>query len=131
MKHLPRDWWLEQGIDGWEVYNGFGFVDTEALDFIETNKARRVMYASAGTDVHDPAKHKRAYTEILTEDRSEAGVIAALKEGKTRVHYVSEGTYPEKGQLHHNPEKQAFLRKWLWLDWLGIALLTGKNTKRI
>ncbi len=131
LKHLPRGWWMEQGIDGWEVYNGFGFVDTEALDFIEDNKARRVMYASAGTDVHDPAKHKRAYTEILTDDRSIPGIITALKTGKTRIHLVSEGPRPEKGMLRLNPKKQAFIRKWLWLDWVGIALLTGKNTKLI
>jgi predicted metal-dependent phosphoesterase TrpH len=124
LKSLPREWWMANGIDGWEVYNGFGFVDEEAIEFIEKHKARRVMFASAGTDVHDPAKHYRVYTEMLTSDRSVQGVIDALKAGKTRVHSTIQveapDARPEKGKIVLNPERRAYIRRWAWLDWIGL-----------
>nr|MDO8115752.1 hypothetical protein [Candidatus Sigynarchaeota archaeon] len=129
-RHLPREWWLAQGIDGWEVYNGFGFVDEKALEFIKQHEGERVMFAGAGTDVHDPAKHHRAYTEVLTEDRSVEGVIAALKAGKTRVFHVmgteQDNDRPERGKLVQDRTRREYIRKWFLLDWVGIALMVGK-----
>ncbi|MEX2682228.1 MAG: CehA/McbA family metallohydrolase [Candidatus Sigynarchaeota archaeon] len=135
LKHLPRAWWLAQGIDGWEVYNGFGFIDEGALDFIKQHKGDRVMFASAGTDVHDPAKHHRVYTEVLTEDRSVEGVIAALKAGRTRVFHVmgteQDNERPERGKLVRDPARQHYIRKWILLDWIGIGLLEGKYRRAL
>lgn len=135
LKALPRSWWLARGIDGWEVHNGFGFHDEAALAFIEASKATRVMFAGAGTDVHDPAKHWRVYTEVLTSDRTAAGVVQALREGKTRVHFDKSWernvTRPEKGSLQLNPAKLAYLRRWVLLGWAGVALLTGKGSRRV
>ncbi|MHA1684408.1 MAG: PHP domain-containing protein [Promethearchaeota archaeon] len=135
LKKFPRQWWLQQGIDGWEIYNGFGFIDEEAIDFIEANKNKRVMYASAGTDVHDPAKHKRMYTEVITDDRTVEGVLHALKEGRTRVYYdvevERERRAPEKGKLKVSHEKEAFVKKWMWIYWAGNILITGKHTRSL
>jgi hypothetical protein len=135
LKSLPRNWWLAQGLDGWEVYNGFGFADEGALDFIKQNEGKRVMFASAGTDVHDPAKHHRVYTDVLTTDRTLNGVMEALKSGKTRVYQVmntnQDADRPERGKLVLDPARQAYIKKWAWLDWIGIGLLQGKNTRSI
>lgn len=132
-KKYPRDWWMEQDIDGWEVYNGFGFFDEDALNFIENHGDIKIMYASAGTDVHDPAKHLRCYTEILTTDRTEEGVLAALKAGKTKVHLhvdqERERVPPERGKIHVSPERQEFIRKWIWIYWVGDALIMGNRRK--
>ncbi len=130
LKHLSREWWFKQGIDGWEVYNGFGFIDEEALGFIKQHVGGRVMFAGAGSDVHDPAKHHRVYTEVFTTDRSVEGVIATLKAGRTRVISVM-GTEqdldrPERGKLVHDMARQEYIRRWLLLDWIGIALMFGK-----
>ncbi len=131
LKFLPRDWWLAQGIDGWEVYNGFGFVDEEALGFIKRHEGERVMFAGAGTDVHDPAKHHRMYTEVLTQDRSANGVIEALKAGKTRAISTAKTEQaqdrPESGKIVIDQERLEYIRKWTWLDWIGIALQQGKH----
>ncbi len=131
LKFLPREWWLAQGIDGWEVYNGFGFVDEEALGFIKKHRGERVMFAGAGTDVHDPAKHYRMYTEVLTQDRSVNGVIDALKAGKTRVINTAKTAQAqdrlERGKLVLDPERLAYIKRWAWLDWIGIAIMQGKN----
>jgi predicted metal-dependent phosphoesterase TrpH len=131
LKALPRSWWLAQGLDGWEVYNGFGFDDEEALGFIKQHEGTRVMFASAGTDVHDPAKHHRVYTEVLTTDRSMSGVIVALKAGKTRAISTAKNEQaqdrPERGKLVLNPERLAYINRWAWLDWVGLAVLQGKN----
>ena len=133
LRSLPRDWWLERGIDGWEVHNGFGFIDDGALPFIEASKEYRVMFPGAGTDVHDPAKHWRVYTEVLTTERSVDGVLRALKEGKTRVHFNKEDprnvSRPEEGMVQANPERRAFIRRWAWLNWIGMSLQTGKRTR--
>ncbi len=130
LKSLPREWWLAQGIDGWEVYNGFGFVDEGALGFIKQHEGERAMFAGAGTDVHDPAKHHRMYTEVLTQDRSVNGVVEALKAGKTRAFHVM-GTEqdldrPERGKLVIDQARLSYIRKWFLLDWIGIGLLNGK-----
>jgi predicted metal-dependent phosphoesterase TrpH len=131
LKSLPREWWMAQGIDGWEVYNGFGFTDEEAVGFIKQHEADRVMFASGGTDVHDPAKHHRMYTEVLTTDRTVNGVIEALKAGKTRA--ISTATNeraqdrPEHGKIVLNPARLAYINRWAWLDWIGLAILQGKH----
>ncbi|MBN2152012.1 MAG: CehA/McbA family metallohydrolase [Candidatus Lokiarchaeota archaeon] len=135
LRSLPREWWLEQGIDGWEVYNGFGFVDEGALDFIKQHEPERTMFAGAGTDVHDPAKHHRMYTEILTGNRSVDGVITALKAGKTRAISLM-GTEqdldrPERGKIALGQARQDYIRKWFLLDWIGIALLEGKYRRAV
>mgnify|MGYP006289416473 CR=1 FL=1 len=131
LKHLSREWWMEQGIDGWEVYNGFKFIDQEALDFIDQKKEIKTMYASAGTDVHDPAKHYRVYTEVLTEDRTIDGVLNAVKQGKTRLHFEKEWRVnldrPEKGKVKLNPDRQAYLKKTLLINWLGVSLFEGTH----
>lgn len=134
-KSLPREWWLAQGIDGWEVYNGFGFTDEDALGFIKQHENERVMFASGGTDVHDPAKHHRMYTEVLTTDRSVEGVITALKAGKTRA-ITSAGTTqdrdrPERGKIAHNPERLACIKRWAWLDWIGLSLMSGTHVRYV
>ena len=83
-RYLPKQWYFDHGIDGFEEYNGFGFVDDEVASFIRAHKHIRPLYSAGGTDVHDPAKHLRVYTEILTSDHSEAGVISALKQGANK-----------------------------------------------
>ncbi|MHA1370210.1 MAG: PHP domain-containing protein [Promethearchaeota archaeon] len=131
LKKLTRAWWLEQGIDGWEVFNGFNFIDKEALDFIDQNKDKRIMFAGAGTDIHDPAKHYLAYTEVITNDRTVDGVIRALKEGKTRVHFnLKQGhprSRPEHGKIKRSKEKEKFIKKWIGIYWPGAAILSGTH----
>jgi predicted metal-dependent phosphoesterase TrpH len=133
LKHLPREWWSVHGLDGWEVYNGFGFIDEEALDFIDTHWKDHPMFAGAGTDVHDPARHFRMYTEVLTNDRSVQGIIAALREGKTRAHRdgSNDGSQPaerpEAGKIILNPLMLALMHRWLWLGWIGQAIIQGTH----
>ncbi|MFX0103316.1 MAG: CehA/McbA family metallohydrolase [Candidatus Hodarchaeota archaeon] len=116
-KYPSNEWFLENGIDGWEIYNGYrpGMIDNESPRFIRENQDKK-MYESAGTDVHDPAKEMRVYTEILTDDRTVEGVIKTLKEGKTRVYCDMESerkrTRPEKGKLQQSPEKLKFKKRW-------------------
>ena len=129
--YLSKEWYYERGIDGYEVYNGFDFVDLEALDFIEAHKHERPLFASAGTDVHDPATHLRMYTEVLTEDRTTAGVIEALKEGRTRVYYDAASEKkrkaPEKGKAKSNPDREKLHEQWKYRLWLGEGLISGKH----
>jgi hypothetical protein len=132
-RYLPKQWYLENGIDGFEVFNGFGFFDDEALDFIEENRNKKIMFPSSGTDVHDPAKHILGYTELLTDDRSVEGVVQALKEGKSVAHFSPDWKHkenrPEKGKKQLNPERSSFIRKWWLLNWPGYAIVEGKHTR--
>jgi len=134
-KYMSKEWYLEHKIDGFEIYNGFGFVDEEGLDFIKEHKSERTMFASAGTDVHDPAKHYRMYTNVLTQDRTVDGVIKALKEGKTEVYsnikQEKKEERPEKGKLIKNPRKQKIIKRWKWLNWLGYDLFWYGKIKKI
>nr|MDO8113090.1 CehA/McbA family metallohydrolase [Candidatus Sigynarchaeota archaeon] len=131
LKKFPRQWLADQGIDGWEVYNGFGFIDEEALEFIQQQRDRKIMFAGAGTDVHDPAKHHRMYTAVLSNERSVEGVMKALKEGKTMVYYdpAKPMPRPEKGKLILNPDKSAFIKRWAWLGWAGLTLMWGTHRR--
>jgi hypothetical protein len=135
LKKYPREWWLEQDIDGWEIYNGFGFLDEEALDFIEKKKGKKIMFASAGTDVHDPAKHLRMYTWVKTNTKTVKGVIEALKKGNTEAFYFKKEEKsrerPERGRLIENKERKDFIRKWFWLFWAGDALLMGNHRRAL
>lgn len=130
-KYPSNDWFLENGIDGWEIYNGFGFTDKEAPAFIEANKNNKIMYQSAGTDVHDPAKHIRAYTEIITSDRTVQGIVKALREGNTRVHCDMESEKkrerPERGKINRNPDKIKFKKYWaiFYNMKLGLVLIAA------
>ena len=134
-KYPTPEWFLQNGIDGWEIYNGFKFADEEALVFIEKNKEKRVMFASAGTDVHDPAIHARVYTEILTEEKTIVGIIKALKKGKTHVYSdfesEMENPRPEKGKKIINPERVRVIKKWKWFNWIGFDLLWNNKGKRV
>jgi len=119
-KYLPKDWYLDHNIDGWEVYNGFGFVK---------NQGKKVMFPSAGTDVHDPAKHLCAYTDILTENKSVEGVMQALREGKTKVYLdlnaEKSRLKPERGKKKENLDRKKFIRHWFLLYWAGNAAVMG------
>lgn len=132
-RYEPMEFYLENDIDGWEIYNGFKFTDKEAPDFIEKHKDKKIMFASAGTDVHDPAKHHRVYTEILSDDHSIEGILSALRVGKTKVYYNEEAENnrvpPEKGKLKINPKRTDYIKRWLWLYWIGDAILMGKRQK--
>ena len=129
------EFYFECDIDGWEIYNGFGFIDEEAPGFIEKHKVDRMMFRSAGTDVHDPASHHRVYTEILSDNRSVEGVIEALRAGKSQVYYdvksEKERTPPERGKIKENPERTAYIKKWYWIFWIGDAILMGRKKYRV
>ncbi len=126
-RYLSKKWYLKHDIDGFEVYNGFGFIDEQALDFIKDNKDKKIMYPSAGTDIHDPATHLRCYTEILTEDKTVEGVIKALKQGNARAHCDVDAERnrkrPEKGKLKKNEKKLRINKNFRWLNWLGYDIL--------
>ncbi|MBD3351957.1 MAG: hypothetical protein GF364_10775 [Candidatus Lokiarchaeota archaeon] len=132
-QYLPMEWYLENDIDGWEIYNGFGFIDKKAPAFTEENKDVKIMFESAGTDVHDPAKHHRVYTEVITEDKSVKGTVEAMKQGKTKVYYNVEDEKarqpPERGKLKINPKRNDYIKRWNWIYIAGNALINGKHRK--
>ncbi|MHA1341945.1 MAG: PHP domain-containing protein [Promethearchaeota archaeon] len=133
--YLSKEWYLENGIDGFEVFNGFKFIDDEAEEFVNKNRHKKVMFLTAGTDVHDPVIHHRVYTEVITEDRTINGVLNALREGKTRVYYnveeESKRIPPEKGKLKKSHEREQFIKKWKWIYWAGISVVIPQYRPRL
>ncbi len=110
------------GVDGIEVYNGFGFYDRAEEIFIKRinskSLANRPVYASAGVDLHNPEKLWRVYTEVLTSDRTVQGVLQALREGRTHVwaHPTDPAEkgrpIPERDFRRVSPDYIRFSRKW-------------------
>jgi len=133
--YLSKEWYLKNDIDGFELYNGFKFIDDDAEEFIKRHENKKKLFLTAGTDIHDPVMHHRVYTEVITEDKSINGVLEALKNGKTKCYYnkEEESKYipPEKGKLKINPEREKFMKRWRWIHWSGISLLIPQLRKKL
>ena len=125
------------GIDGIEVYNGFGFYDHAGELFTkrinENSPPNRPIFASAGVDLHGPEQLWRVYTEVLTDKHSVEGVLEALRAGRTRVwaHPTDpaekDRIKPECGFRRISPEYVKFSRRWRFFTKIGEHILRKIN----